>query len=269
MGIRQCGVPLAGVVGALLLPAIALHSGYQWALAAAGAVVLLTCGMAAIFYREPRELQGERIAPLALLRDMVRISGDYRLIFITLTSMLLLCAQVGVMAFFTLLLVRDAGYGIAAAIGIFSLTQAAAMAGRVFWGCASDHIFHGSRALPLAVVCAVCAVSAIVFSQVNAHTPLAVVLATGIVLGFSAEGWLGVAVISMAETGGEEHSGSALGAGITGVYLAGVLSPAVFGAVAQTYGYASVWILVAILSACAIVPAVLASAAIRRALDVS
>ncbi|HEY5349134.1 MAG TPA: MFS transporter, partial [Candidatus Lustribacter sp.] len=32
MGVRQCGMPLAGVIGSILLPAIALRFDYQWAL---------------------------------------------------------------------------------------------------------------------------------------------------------------------------------------------------------------------------------------------
>ncbi|MBV8118079.1 MAG: MFS transporter, partial [Candidatus Eremiobacteraeota bacterium] len=31
MGVRQCGVPAAGIIGSILLPAIALRFNYQWA----------------------------------------------------------------------------------------------------------------------------------------------------------------------------------------------------------------------------------------------
>jgi MFS family permease len=53
MGIRQCGVPIAGTLGSLLLPAIALRFDYRGALAAAGILTLLACALAAGLYREP------------------------------------------------------------------------------------------------------------------------------------------------------------------------------------------------------------------------
>lgn len=49
MGIRQCGVPIAGVIGSLLLPAIALRSDYREALAAAGMLTLIASGIASQF----------------------------------------------------------------------------------------------------------------------------------------------------------------------------------------------------------------------------
>jgi MFS family permease len=56
MGIRQCGVPIAGVLGSLLLPAIALRYDYRAAFAAAGILTFVASTIASQFYREPSEL---------------------------------------------------------------------------------------------------------------------------------------------------------------------------------------------------------------------
>jgi MFS family permease len=58
MGLRQCGVPLAGLLGSIILPAIALRFDYQWALVAAGLVTIAACATASEFYREPKSLRG-------------------------------------------------------------------------------------------------------------------------------------------------------------------------------------------------------------------
>src|SRR6185437_4262889 len=58
MGVRQMGMPLGGVAGAIVLSTAAEYFGYRGALAAAGAltiVVTLTC---AALYREPPALYG-------------------------------------------------------------------------------------------------------------------------------------------------------------------------------------------------------------------
>jgi MFS family permease len=264
MGVRQCGVPLAGVIGSLMLPAIAIHFGYQWSIAIAGIVTIAACTAASTLYREPEELHGERISFRALLADMLRVAGDARLILLTLTSMTLVSAQMAMFAFLALTFAHQAGFPIGIAVLVFTVSQIAAMVGRIAWGWASDKIFHGSRSLPLVVVCAMAALCVFGVSLVSAHTTLweAVVLAA--LLGFSAEGWFGVAVIGIAEIGGEEHSGSALGVSLTFIFFAAFAAPTVFGAIAQSSGYAFAWRALAIVVALGVVPALLSSAVVRR-----
>ena len=113
MGVRQCGVPIAGVLGSLLLPAVAAHFQYRGALAAAGVLTIIACGVASALYREPQELQGERVSLRAMLIEMLEIARDGRLILLTLTSMVLICGQFALIGFFTLTFVQEAGYALA------------------------------------------------------------------------------------------------------------------------------------------------------------
>jgi nitrate/nitrite transporter NarK len=259
MGIRQCGVPIAGVIGSLLLPAIALRSDYREALAAAGMLTLVSSVIASQFYREPRELEGERMALRAMLAEMLQIARESRLILLTLTSMVLVAGQLALIGFFTLTLVHRADYPLSLALELFTLSQVAAIFGRLSWGWLSDHLFAGSRALPLATVCVLVAAIAFAFGSVTAETPLwwAAFLAAS--LGFTAEGWLGVSVIGFAEIGGKEHSGSALGVGLTWTLLAAFVTPALFGALAQVHGFEVAWRSLALLQILGVVPALLAS----------
>lgn len=264
MGVRQCGVPLAGVVGSLLLPLVALHFQYRGALAVAGLLTLLACSIASGLYREPRELQGERVAVGSLLSEMLQIAREWRLIYLTLVSMVLACAQFALLGFLTLTLVHQAAYAITAAVVLFTIAQLAAAGGRLSWGWISDRIFRGSRALPLAVVCVIVALAALAMASLDAATPWLLAALIAIVLGFAAEGWFGVCVIGFAEIGGEEHSGSALGVGLTWTLLAAFVTPALFGALAQEYGYPAAWRYLAVFELFGVIPALLASRAIGR-----
>lgn len=262
MGVRQCGVPVAGVLGSLLLPAVAAHFQYRGALAAAGALTIVACGGASALYREPQELQGERISMRTMLLEMVQIAREARLILLTLTSMVLICGQFALIGFLTLTFVQQGGYTLAFAVLLFTLAQAGAVAGRLSWGWMSDNLFNGSRTLPLAVVCLLVALISLAISRVHPATPVWIATALVLALGFTAEGWLGLSVIGMAEIGGEEHAGSALGVGLTWTLLAAMLTPALFGAVAQSAGIATAWRWLALLQALGIVPALLASSAV-------
>jgi MFS family permease len=265
MGIRQCGIPLAGMIGSIVLPAIAARFDYQWALGAAGIVTIVACTTASFLYREPVELEGESgISMRAMLADMVRISRDGRLILMTLSSMALVCAQLAVMAFLALTLVHEANAPLGIAIGVFSLSQAAAIAGRIFWGWSSDPLFGGSRALPLAACGALVAVVAILTASITPSTPLWEYALIAAALGFAAEGWFGVAVLGFAEIGGEEHCGSALGVALTWIFLGAFIAPTLFGALAEAYGYPYAWRAIAFLEVVGIAPAIMGAALMRR-----
>ncbi len=267
MGIRQCGVPIAGTLGSILLPAIALHFQYRGALAAAGFLTIVACSIASLLYRQPRELAGERITVRAMLMDMLTIAREPRLIFLTLTSMVLMCAQFALMGFFTLTLVHRAGYSLTVAVGLFTLAQAGAIVGRLSWGWVSDHFFGASRALPLALACVLIALIALGVASLGATTPVWAAGAAALALGFTAEGWLGLAVIGLAEIGGEERCGSALGVGLTWILLAAFITPLVFGALVQVLGYPIVWIGLAVFELVGVAPALLASRTVSRALE--
>ncbi len=267
MGIRQCGVPIAGTLGSILLPAIALHFQYRGALAAAGLLTIVACSIASLLYRQPRELAGERITVRAMLMDMLRIAREPRLIFLTLTSMILMCAQFALMGFFTLTLVHRAGYSLTVAVGLFTLAQAGAIVGRLSWGWLSDRFFGASRALPLALACVLVALIALGVASLDSTTPVWAAGAAALALGFTAEGWLGLAVIGLAEIGGEERCGSALGVGLTWILLAAFITPVVFGALVQVLGYQIVWIGLAVFEVVGVVPALLASRTVSRALE--
>lgn len=264
MGVRQCGIPIAGVIGSLLLTAIAAHANYRVALVTAGTITLAACSAAAALYREPVELQGERVSLRTMFAEMVQIARDSRLILLTLTSMVLICGQFALMGFFTLTCVHVAGYALPLAIGIFTVSQFAAIAGRLSWGWLSDHLFGGSRMLPLAVVCVLVALIALAISALDQSSPGWMVVALAIALGFTAEGWLGVGVIGFAEIGGEEHSGSSLGVGLTWTLLAGAITPALFGAIIEAHGFSTAWRWLSLLEAFGIVPALLGSSVVVR-----
>ena len=258
MGVRQCGVPIAGVLGSLLLPAIAARFEYRGALVAAGALTLIACGIASSLYREPTELQGERIAIGTMLLEMLEIARESRLILLTLTSMILAAGQFALVGYLALTFSHAAGYSVTLSVALFTISQVGAIAGRLAWGWISDRIFRGSRTLPLAVVCLVVALLSLAMANVGPHTTWFTAVLISAALGFTAEGWIGVSVIGFAEIGGEEHSGSALGVGLTWTLLAAMLTPALFGAVVQAHGFGTAWRWLALIEVLGIVPALLA-----------
>ena len=87
-----------------------------------------------------------------------------------------------------------------------------------------------------------------------------------VVLGFTAEGWIGLSVIGFAEIGGEQRSGSALGVGLTWTLFAAFVTPVIFGALVEAFGYQLPWIGLAAFELVGVIPALLASRSVSRVL---
>ena len=254
MGVRQMGMPLGGVLGAIVISASAQYLGYRGALAVSGVLVLAITLASAALYREPAPLRGHPVRAGVLFEDILRIGREPRLIFITLLCAMLFTAQIALMGFFPWTLVNVDHTTPEFASLVFVITQFAAAAGRLTWGWASDRIFHGNRIMPLAITCVLCALSAVAVAYV-ADVSVPVLAGIAVALGFAAEGWFGVAIVAMAETGGEEHAGSALGFGLTWVFAAGVVTPWAFQAVMQSAGIPVAWFGIASISLLGLVPA--------------
>ncbi len=83
MSLRQTGVPLGGMIGALLLPFIALHfGGYRAALVFAAGVVLLPSFAMLTWYREPNAEPRPRKTSGSggFLRSLVVVMHDRRIL---------------------------------------------------------------------------------------------------------------------------------------------------------------------------------------------
>lgn len=264
MGIRQTGVPLGGVCGAIAFSYFASHYGYRGALVFAGIAVIAISTIASIAYLQPSELKGDRVSTTVLLEDMLKIAREPRLLLVTLCAMLLFFVQSALVGFYPVTLIHAGGYAAALASGLFAFAHLSGAAGRLVWGRLSDRTFHGNRNVPVGLAAIGAALGALGLSGIG-HVPMVVVICSTVLLGFAGEGWFGVSILAMAEIGGEEHAGGALGFGITGAFAAGIFAPLVFGWVAGTWDYSAAWLLTAVVGLAAAVPAFLAAKNPRRA----
>jgi sugar phosphate permease len=263
MGVRQMGMPLGGVLGAIIMSLSAEYFGYRGALVVTGCVVLLITLSAAALYREPPALYGHPVRAGVLFEDMLLIGREPRLLLITLLCTILFASQVALMGFFPWTLVNVVHVSAGFAALVFVITQFAAAAARLTWGWASDRLFHGDRLRPLAITAVLCALAALAVADVG-HVPIPALAGIAVLLGISAEGWFGLAIVAMAEVGGTEYAGSALGFGLTFVFAGAVVTPWVFQFIMQTWSIPAAWHVLAALSICGLVPALAAIALSKR-----
>lgn len=255
MGIRQTGVPVGGFVGAIVLPFAALHfGGYRAALLVAAVLVAVPTLIACILYRE---VEGDR-PPASRFRDVLggmhRLARDPRVIALTLTCMALVNGQLALNGFFTVTAVQVIGVTPALAATAFASAFVAAMIARLFWGWFSDRYMPENRILLLSILCALSAVSSLVFGLLRPQAAVLLIPAA-LLLGSCAAGWNGVMAAAAAEIGGADRAGSALGITLTAIFAASAVGPLVFGTIADHASLDTAWMVNAAFGVLGVLPA--------------
>jgi MFS family permease len=254
MGIRQTGVPLGGLVGAIVLPFAALHfGGYRAALVVAAGLVIVSTGTAYFLYREAA---ADRPPPSrfgAVLAGMGRLARDPRMIATTLTCMVLVNGQLALNGFLTVTAVQVIGVTPALAASAFAAAFVAATFARLFWGWYSDRFMRASRIALLAAMCALSAAASFSFALLGPSSALFLIPAA-LFIGFSAAGWNGVMAAVLAEIGGADRAGSAIGLTLTAVFATSSAGPLLFGAIADRTSLHTAWMVNAAIGLLGVLP---------------
>ncbi|MGH7708314.1 MAG: MFS transporter [Vulcanimicrobiaceae bacterium] len=263
MSIRQTGVPVGGMVGALILPPIAAFASFRAAFIVAGAICALSAIVAAIFYRGPPETAPIKRTLAQILAAMGDLLKDRRAILVTLCCMALVSVQTVMITFLTITLAGRVSLSLTlAAIGL-AIAQVGASVGRIISGLVSDRYFGGDRLAPMAILVVIAALASVGIGLVP-RSALGLAFFVSFVLGFSSAGWNGLMAAVLVEIGGAERAGSALGIALTGVFGMGFIVPPLFGALADRTGLEFAWIALGIASLIGLVPALAARRLIAR-----
>jgi predicted MFS family arabinose efflux permease len=253
LSVRQCGIPLGGLVAAALLPWVAHHHGWRWSLVAAGAVTVVTVLPLSFSRGEPREPPPPRdgAAEPSPARDR-----DIRLL--TLWGCLVVTGQYVVLTFLALDLHRNAGLSLTTASLLVAVANACGILGRVSWGAISDRaLSRGRKPLLLVLNAAGLAAAAAIFATPRS-APTGLFVALAAFAGFALIGYQGLFITMVAELAGPRRVGAATGFTVTFVQTAIALTPPLYGLVADVAGnYRATWGALTVVLAFAFVPAAL------------
>ncbi len=241
MGIRQTGIPVGGLLAALLLPPLAVEVGWAAAIGFCAGGVLLVVVLFAVFFREPRAEEHVVAQPRVPLRSILK---DRSFLAATGYSFVLVGAQWSATAYLTLFLNEEAGIPVVVAGSILAVLQVGGIAGRIGWGAVSD---RAGRRVPTMVVAGAIAVPCcLVLGFIGGHeSPLLLALLAGI-LGLSLLGWNGLYVVIVSESAPERAAATTVGAGLTITNLGSFVTPPVFGLLLDlSDSFAAFWLALA------------------------
>jgi ACS family hexuronate transporter-like MFS transporter len=269
VGINQSAVNVSGMLGAALMPTMALSLGWQSGFILASAMAFAICVLAAAFYREPRP--EERPASLAATRPIVggahagsrqesppserdvRLSGkgaslgflavlrSRDILLLGFAAMFLCMVEFSAVAQLVLFLKADWAYTVVAAGGLLALCQGAGAIGKPLSGFVSDRWLARRRRPALIALAVLAAVACVMLALIRPGQTLALWLALAL-LGLGAIGWGGLLGTLAGETAGPASAGAA--AGVTGAIdnIGIFVGPPLFGwIVDRTGSYAPAW----------------------------
>lgn len=234
--LKQTGVPLGGVLAGAIVPGLMLLTSWQAALL----WVALAC-VAVALASQPlrRDLDADRNPhqPLRLsqLGHPIRLVLRHRgLTLLAACSFFFSIAQLSLVTYLVSYLYESLAYGLVAAGFALSVTQAAGVTARVFWGWVADRFFGARRVLAgLGALMAACGVAT---ALLGPALPVPLVWLVLALFGASAIGWNGVYLAEVARQAPQGQASVATGGTLTFTFLGVVLGPPLFGAVSGLFG---------------------------------
>ena len=249
--LKQTGVPLGGILAAVLLPRLAESYGWQVAI---GASALLMLVVAVPLLAIRGRLDDDRSATArhgagGVLSGLRVVLGSPRLRALAIMGWAYASSQFCLFTFLITMLVQDLGWGLVAAGGAATVMQIGGVIGRIAWSVLADLIGRGIAIL--VVIGLGSAAFALLLATATADWPVGLMLATVFGFGFCLVGWNGLWLAEVARAAGPGEVSLATGGVLAFTFFGIVLGPATFatlyrlvGSYALTYGIFSVYALI-------------------------
>ena len=254
LSIRQIGVPLGGVLSALLLPPIALRIGWQ------DTLLLLALPVAALILllELPRRewdrgdvpsapVPRARMKGLRELAGLLRASAELR--HLALASFVYTGTQMCFVAFTAVQLTSRAGFGMVAAGQALAMYQVCGVISRPIWGWIADKRIPAHRLLVIQGL--VMALATIAAGQFGPQWSMLLVLLVCAVAGATASGYTGIAYGEFVRLGGSRRT-EATGLGSAAMFAGALVFPSLATVLVTTSGsYALAYGAVGVMAAAA------------------
>lgn len=254
MGLNQTAVNVGGILGAVLLPIIALSMGWRFGFLFVGCFALLIFLCCSLFYRDPSAEADQPVRPGnaggPIKKDppygsILQLLGKRDLWMLGLSGYFLGNLEFAVMTHLVLYLKEGLLFGAVTAGALLAMTEAAGAFGKPVSGMASDFLLRGRRKIVFlfmgglaALLCLLLAVCGAVLGRF--------LYPTLALLGIVAIGWGGLYATMAGELGGRALAGLASGATAAVITLGAITGPPLFGyLVDRTQSFSAAWLAMA------------------------
>lgn len=234
--VKQTGVPFAGVLVGMSLPALTLM--FDWRLAfglyaAIAVVVALAIQPVREVFDHRRDRNGGR-PKIAVWGPLKMVLCDPALRALALVGFALAGSQISLGSFYVLYLIHTLNWSLVDAGMLYAVVQGGGIFGRLMWGYIAKQVFSPVSVL-VGVSVMVCGLF-VLTTMVTPEWPIWVIAALSLVLGGCSYGWNGVWLSEVADIAPQSDVSAATG-GAQFIMFGGVtVMPPVFGALVDASG---------------------------------
>lgn len=240
LGLKQTGMPMGVALNAAVLPIIAAAYGWEAAIGWLG-VFIVVAGVGSYMFYRPGPYRAPAVKSAAgqpsgweQLRILLQDPG---IRWLAVVGFSLAGTQASIITFMVTFVQEMTALSNAQAAAFLVVSQVAGGISRPIIGFISDRAFSGRRQISLAVTAASITVAVIAFSFIGPGTPRWLLVAIVAAVGGLTMGWIGPVFAMVIQRAGPALSGVASGLSVTTNMTGVMLTPPLFGYVADLFSF--------------------------------
>jgi ACS family hexuronate transporter-like MFS transporter len=234
MGIKQTGINIGGIVGALVLPLLLGLYGWHLLFKSMGGLALLFGFFFWLLYRDALSTRNDTVDRASGLKYALASLKEIHFLLVTVAGIFLLIVQFAFSSYLVLYLNQEIHHSLKVSGFILALSFAVGAVGRVGWGVLSDYLFK-DREVALAIISILGAASIVTLAIITPSTPLWFLYLLAIFLGITVMGWMGIWIALVGELSQGKSTGLGLGLSLFFANLGLLLGPPFFGILTDVF----------------------------------
>src|SRR5665648_1001436 len=238
-GIWSTAFPLGGLLSAILLPPLGILLGWRKAIIFPGVLALLCTFLILSFYHDKRseidDVKKDQTDSISFWKGLGQLVNNIDLLAISTYGFFLGATAGAISTHFTLFLYLDYGLSETAAGLGFAIVQFGSILGRPGWGLICDSFLKADRRKAFLFIGFLFFLITLVFGLFlkSMNRSLAIIFFLAFLTGCSGRGWNGLFFSSVPEMVREEQVGAAIGLSLLFVRVGIMLTPPIFGYIAD------------------------------------
>jgi MFS family permease len=243
MGIKQTGVPLGGVIAAML-GAFATAGAWHWITVVVAGITVAGALLCLLIAEKPQPR--EKTVSKSRFGRLGEVVKDLNFSRFVLSNCMYNVGQQNFFAYLTLF-VREAAQASQEFAGLcYGAAQAASVVGRLGWGTISDFLFKGRRKGLTVAIGVVAAILLAAMALIDPRAGAAMAIALSLLLGVTVASYAPLMQTMAVESVEPRLVGSATGYNLVGTYVGSIGGPPLFGWIVDVTGaFVSGWYLCA------------------------
>ena len=246
-GIRQSGLPLGTALAAMVLPWLAQHHGWHFALMVQAAVGAAGGAMFWLLYRtnsadKTPATPTTTLSLVQIVRELARYSALWP---VMLAGVAMVTFQYTFATHILTFLMNRFELPMVAAAMLYAVSQWVGIAGRIGLAWASDRLWPGRRVRSLGITMMVCVALTLVLVMLPATTPTPLLAGLFVAIGVFGVGWYPLYLLQVAEMAPKAAVASTISFSMTLNMIAICLVPPAFGLMVDLSGYTVAWMILA------------------------